>query len=411
MTDLEGRVLAGLKKGGSAHPLELLMSLFEADRDAFYQLATEKPAHSLGAHVRKLADLAHMVRRAVRESYSITENGTGAAMTTVSGVNIAIPADLVVRARHFMRTIDGKQTDPRPGKDYEGTEISRAEARFRLGDETDWAVERDKLNARRDAKPMVLRVSQEDLNHLLIQPAYVTHELLHCVRKTVLAPEHTFKGLKRGNDAPNRLNGGWAFCAKPRKAYHNDGTPFPAPDNMVFVVYADKEQHVFDWDWVKEDPNEPGYPLDRQLRFEDEVAHERDTVIELPKKIQPGSLDPSKACYSSLGDCIFCYVADDEAFAERINSDLTVFRKLGADDFVGFKVKNVLRIVRQDKSVRLADAPGLAVSVDAVLLATLKLHQDASVQVYILLIRALIGIGASPTVRLPEDARKAISAR
>ena len=75
-----------------------------------------------------------------------------------------------------------------------------------------------------------------------------------CARRTVLAPTWVFKGLKRGEGGLSKVNNGWAFCGKPRKAYRNDGTPFPAPEGMVHMVYADEEGYVFDWDWVRENP-------------------------------------------------------------------------------------------------------------------------------------------------------------
>lgn len=353
---------------------------------------------------RELAELAHKIRRAIQESYSIERSGSEATITTASGLSIAIPPDLIGDVQRFLREIDGKKTEPKAGKDYEGEEISEAEVRFRLGDRASWEVDRAKLMKKRDAKPLVFQVSDEDLSHLVTQPSYVTYELIHCVRKTLLAPLHAFKGLKRGTGAPPRLNKGWAFCAKPRQAYHNDGTGFPAPSNMVFVVYADKDRYVFDWDWVKEDPNEPGYPLDRQLRFDDEVALDQEAVLKLVEEVQPGKLDASKACYSPRGDCIFCYVADGEAFAERINSDLTVFRQLETDEVMGFKVKNVRRILQKEKSIILADAPGLTVRVVSMLLATFKLHKDANIQIYSVVIEALHKNVSEPlTVQLPQD--------
>ena len=69
-----------------------------------------------------------------------------------------------------------------------------------------------------------------------------------------------FKGLKHGEGDFPKVNDGWAFCGKPRTAYRNDGTPIPAPEGMVHMVYADGDGYVFDWDWVSRESGEPGYP-------------------------------------------------------------------------------------------------------------------------------------------------------
>jgi hypothetical protein len=173
------------------------------------------------------------------------------------------------------------------------------------------------------------------------------------------------------------------------------------PEGMVFVVYADENRFVFDWDWVKESPNEPGSPIDCQLRFTNPLPLESEARLDLPKNMSPIQFDPTKACYSSRGDCIFCYISDDVSYATRINSDLTVFKSLVDDAYTGFKVKNVRRILEVDQTIRIGDAPGLLVSVDSVLLATLKRHPEGSVQIYSVLIHALYKrVSEPPKVRV-----------
>jgi hypothetical protein len=292
----------------------------------------------------------------------------------------------------FLCRIDGKTTATTPGKDYEGTMISEAEARFKLGDENTWKENRAKLEAKRIARPFVLRIDDDDLNQLSSEPAYVTYELQHCARKTVLAPTLVFRGLKRGDDSLGKVNEGWAFCGKPRQAYDNDGNPFSAPEGLVYLVYADEEGFVFDWDWVKVNPDEPGCPLDWRLRFDRPHPLEQDAVFELPVDLRPKQFDSSHASYSNRGDCMFCYLADEVSYADRINSDLTVFKRLGTEEITGFKVKNVRRILQKDRSIVLDDAPGLTVFVDSILLASLRQHkddEDARLDVYSVVIRAL----------------------
>ena len=126
--------------------------------------------------------------------------------------------------------------------------------------------------------------------------------------------------------------------------------------------------------------------------------------MEVPKGLQPGKFDGTKACYSSTGDCIFCYMNDSFSHAIRINADLTVFKSHDSDQYTGFKIKNVQRILELDKTIEMTDAPGLSVSVDSVLLATLKRHEgkEGDVQVYRVLIRALHQKHTDPPrVRVP----------
>ena len=97
-------------------------------------------------------------------------------------------------------------------------------------------------------------------------------------------------------------------------------------------------------------------------------------------------------------------MTDDESFAERINPDLTVFKKLGSDRVTGLKIKNVQRILQQDKSVLISDAPGLTVEVVSVLLATLKLHPEVSVRIYTVLIQAFYKrLDEPPRVHVPPQ--------
>lgn len=392
MTPIEHRVAAALNGQDDASPWESLSRLFERDREAFFLLACLTEVGDLSGRTRQLAEYAAFLRRAVRETYQIESSDRGASITVATGESRAIPSELTQEIAVLLRRIDGKETTETPGKDYEGRVISEAEACFKLGDPSTWDKAAEDLRKRREAKPLVLRVPQDELDSLSMQPAYVTYELLHCARSSVLAPTSVFKGLKRGEGGPAGVNKGWAFCGKPRHAYDNQGRPFAVPAQLVHVVYASADGEVFDWDWVREDPGDQGYPIDWRLRFDEPVQLAQEAVLDLPADLAPGTFNATVACYSRRGDCIFCYMSDVVSRADRINSDLTVFYALANDEITGFKVKNVRRIVEQDKSIVLRDAPRLTVSVDAVLLASLKQHrdpQDARVDIYTIVIRAL----------------------
>jgi hypothetical protein len=75
--------------------------------------------------------------------------------------------------------IDGKTVSTVQGKDFIGTQVSEAEARFKLGDRSTSEADRRRLQARRSATPLVLRVDPQDLASLEIQSAYVRFGLLN----------------------------------------------------------------------------------------------------------------------------------------------------------------------------------------------------------------------------------------
>ncbi len=409
MTNLTTRVHTALGSDWDAtrSPWEGLMRLFEVDADAFYLLACEELAEQGDSLVQPLNALAHRVRKAIRASYRLVPPADGEGQVVTATDRMAVPTALFPRVLRLLMELDDKGVSQKRGKDYEGEVISEAEIRFKLGSPDERRQVEQRAQARKQARPQVFRVSQQDLDSLSSQPSYVSHALLTCVRKTILAPTAIYRGLNRGDDAPKRLREGYAICGKPNRACDNEGKLVTAPAGMVFMVYADSDGFAFDWDWVKEDQLAPGRPLKAADRFGPLVPVDSEMVLDLPGMLQIGTFDSTVATYSEVGDCIFCYITDECGYAERINSDLTVFRRLDDGQGVtGFKVKNVQRIIEEDKSIVLADAPDLIVAVDAALLATLKGHQDTQVNVYTVIIRALYQTKSGPPrVRVPRKKR------
>ncbi len=212
--------------------------------------------------------------------------------------------------------------------------------------------------------------------------------------------------LERGEACQDNLRGALAICGKPRRAVDNSGLLVPPPEGMAFVVYADADGYVFDWDWVEEAPGEPGCPIYREIRFGDPIVLGQDVSLELPEQLPDPKFDWTKPCYSPRGDCIFCYITDDVSYACRVNFDLTVFRSIGdRKKITGFKIKNVRRILEEDQDIVLADDADLIVTVQSVLLATLKGHRDVQVSIYEIVIEALKRAPAPPKVRVPKRSK------
>jgi hypothetical protein len=403
MTTIDNRVLASLGSDSDS-PWESLLHLYAADPESFYQLACDGASPDAAEAIQRVAALASLVRSAVVESYELESSGEGATLVTSSGKSQPIPQSLVLDIREFLRSVEGKGNSVQAGKDYEGTKASEAEVRFKLGDRDAWDAERKRIQTQHATQPLVLRISDEEIDHLKLQPPYVTYGLLNCARKAILAPRCIFKGLKRGEGCPPDLDDGWAFCGKLRQAFDNQGHPFDAPQGMVYLVFANKEGFVFDWDWVQEDPHEEGSPIDSQIRFGDPFVLGSDAVLDAPRELQPGHFDATRACYSTKGDCIFCYMSDEVSSAERINTDLTVFYTLKGHEISGFKIKNVRRIIREDKSIVIDDVPDLTVKVDSMLVASSRLQKESNTETYMVVIRALHSKTTEPpTVTVPRE--------
>lgn len=407
MTDLGTRVRRGLGSewDSTRSPWEGLMRLYEADREAFYLLACD--GLSSGDEVtRPLADLARRVRSAVRCTYRVKQQGGSgtAVITPCSGEPLTVPISLVAGVKHFLLEIDGKGSSDRPGKDYEGRSVSEAEVRFKLGESADLEKDRDRIRARREAEPVGFRVREEDLRSLQTLPPYVTHGLMKCAKKTLLAPTAVYRGLNRGSKALRRLQEGWAVCGKPNRAYDNEGRAVSAPAGMLYMVFADKDGYVFDWDWVREDDAAPGHPLNMELRFHNPVEEKRELVLDLPDHLDAGHFDAAKPAPSRTGDCVFCYMTDTPSFGERINEDLSVFYSLSErEKITGFKIKNVQRILKEEQTLHLGAAPGLNVLILPILRKALALHPDVTIKLYEIIIAALVDVKLTLPAPAPDD--------
>jgi hypothetical protein len=347
-----------------------LIDLFRRDRELFFALALVGVPPDAEPWAADLGRLATRLRAAVKRGYSIsTDNGTketqvrsGADLLTVAGAG---EREVVA----FLRELNGTGRGGQGGKDYSGTAISEAEALFGLDDGEDNG---SRLERQVKAKPLVLRLDEPD-RHAVIGglPGYAVYGLRHSATKLVQSAAVMYRHLRR----EGRLQNGYAFCGRLPTAYDNAGKVIGAPEGMVYVVYADPDGYVFDWDWVKENPHYPGYPIDPELRFTaDPEPVVPDAVLVGVEDLVPARFDAQQAWFSPHGDCIFCYFSDDFAYADRINNDLTVFRSVKTQDPTGFKIKNVEKIV--EAGVFQVEAPDLGVRVQAFLFATFQRNPD-----------------------------------
>jgi hypothetical protein len=262
----------------------------------------------------------------------------------------------------------------RPFVDVEGDDAeAAARGVFREIQQRSGALSRG--DARQDVlcfRLLLLRLDEQDRNAVLGgMPSYSVYGLRYSAVKLVQSATVLYRHLRR----EGRLQNGFAFCGRLRQAFDNAGNAISPPPGMAYIVYADPDGYVFDWDWVEEDPDHPGYPVDADRRFtgnpETKVP---EAVLVGVDNLAPAPFDSQKAWPSPLGDCIFCYFSDEFAYADRINDDLTVFRSVATKEPTGFKIKNVQRIL-DDGYLRVA-APDLEVKVQVVLFAAFQRNPD-----------------------------------
>ncbi|MEK6674999.1 MAG: hypothetical protein AABZ47_05015 [Planctomycetota bacterium] len=363
-----------------------LIELYRADREMFFRLATSGVGADADAWVTKLTDGANTLRKAVSGGISVKVLETGLTFNGMSDV-LPLGTSTPDEATSFVHELRGATNSDRGGKDYVGQHVSQEEISFALGDPDTWASDERRVEERMNARPTILRLDETDRKAVEGgMPPYVVYGLKHCATKLVQNATVMYPGLRRDG----RLKDGRAYCGRLRHMYDNEGNRLPAPHDMVYVVYVDPENYVFDWDWVEEVPSHPGHPVDPELRFltSDPIMPVPESALVGVEQLLPKNFKNTEAWHSQRGDCVFCYFSDTPAFAKRINDELTVFYDLhDRQTPTGFKVKNIRRMVADGHDVILKDAPDLTVAVQLLLLYTLGKHPN-DVRVYDMLIRA-----------------------
>jgi len=369
-----------LEMGERPATFSALVELYGQDHDRFYQLASIGVVADAPAWAREIAELAAMLRRFVRFGFQLDEN----SKRLIGSDNSLYLGDTEFQtARQFLKELSGTASEGvRHGRDYVGTETSPAEMRFSVGSSEERESDAAKSSARNDLKPHLLHVDDQDIKAIENgMPGYVVHELIHCARRVVQAPTAIFQGLRRRG----RLASGRAYCGKPKKAFDSDGKALMPPPNMVYCVYVDPEGFVSDWDWVKEDPVRPGYPLDYRVRFVNQIADLTETTLLLPN-ITSIPFRKGKAWHSYRGDCMFFYASDARAYASRVNEDLTEYRTMDSGKLVGCKIKDFETLLTSLSRGDVSSSVPVGAVLAASLVRQMAEHQQREKRVFLTLI-------------------------
>ena len=410
MSNANERIEAFVANTMPNSPWSVALLLYRNDPEAFFIAGCEGVSDGVSTQTKSVVQVISQIRLLL-DGFTSDSSNTGTSFRLNNGTTVFVPQEYVKDVEALLHELAGASIGGSGGKDYLGNSASEAEIRFKLGNEEVWPSDFETDKARCEKRPTVLQISNEEIVHLASQPAYITYQLMNCARRVVLRPVNVFRGLKRDNPKSAKVNDGWAFCGHPRFTFDNQGNKLPPPSGKVFVVYANEDGFVFDWDWVESCPHDEESPVDSQLRFENPIEANIEASLLLPESLSPGVFDSQVACYSSLGDCIFCYLSDAPSYAQRVNADLTIFKSFANGNVTGFKVKNLERILQFDKSIVISDSPDIVVSVASALLATLKHYPDTAVRIYSVLIEALHkNTPKAPNVTLPRPLRQLATA-
>jgi hypothetical protein len=354
MAEMASRQLASLHELDLDGTIESLLRIYSKDPDLFFFLGTEHVDPSAGPPLPELSALAHQLREVVAHGYQISFTATEAVLQG-AGQTIPFRKESADEVRSFLAAVNGVVHSTVGGKDYRGRVASAAEITFLLGNRESWSADELRLQRMMAESPSVLHLADEERR--AVQggtPAYCVHALVKCATRVVQAPSAVFRGLRR--EGP--LKEGHAYCGKPKRLYGNDAQPLnQSLDGFVFVVYADAQGYVFDWDWVQADPSDPSVPSGASERFTSRVEVPTAVLVGVDD-LQVGEFQ-AKGWYSRRGDCIFYYISDSPSYASRVNDELTVFLSFAVpDQMTGCKVKNVSSIWKDVReSDRLREEP------------------------------------------------------
>lgn len=79
-------------------------------------------------------------------------------------------------------------------------------------------------------------------------------------------PIRIYKGLRRENQ-----NESYCYIGSPKR-YSSEGTiTFPNRPGSLFTAFVDRSMTLSDWRWEMEDPDNVGWLVDEQVRFETKI--------------------------------------------------------------------------------------------------------------------------------------------
>lgn len=304
--------------------------MFQQDEDALFQLAIHGVGDDAPIAARGLEWLARTLSVLVRDGFSIESAAQQSYARGNRGGVLALDD-----GQSDIAFLQGLYT----GSDYG----SKLESKKRSKECVDFFLE-DQPWDQTVRQGLMLRVAPDDTAALLSGlPRYQYEALLDCAREVVRCPAAVYRGLRHEGAMKSE---GLAFCGIPTRRRMNDGSIQEPPKGFTFVVFANSNDWVFDWDWIPASKENPAIPRDADERF---VGPSDGTHAELllgnVRATTLAPFQPQRPWFSRQGDCVFWYHSDTETYAGRYDEYLTPFFALGQPDTcVGFKLKMVSRL-------------------------------------------------------------------
>jgi hypothetical protein len=311
-----------------------LRALFERDRDQFFRLVTVEEDHAPSNSIRMLIRLARITAVLMRDGFELVTRSNQYVAEGARGGFLPI-ADQVKDAR-FLEQLWSKSYLGAGVRGVQGVKGTQAEDRF-FYEPFDWIEDIRRMR--------LFRIDPIDATAVCGGlPKYHRLQLIDCAREVVACPKIIGEGLR--SDGP--LRKGQAYYGVSRRRWLNNGQSVNAPEDMLFVVYADAEGSVFDWDWKEAklcQPEKPPTPTTPRLRVAEPKTDVAELLVGNVLGQQPQPFRPGHAWYSVSGDCVFCYFKETEAYEDRVDEFITKYVAFGSEDeCVGFKLKYVSRL-------------------------------------------------------------------
>lgn len=81
------------------------------------------------------------------------------------------------------------------------------------------------------------------------------------VQQVLESPTGIFAGMRK------LQKGGLCYCGKPRQCWTPEGNKCPPKPGMLFVVYVNPLDYIYEWRWVFADEENPNFPDGFKTRY------------------------------------------------------------------------------------------------------------------------------------------------
>ena len=116
-----------------------------------------------------------------------------------------------------------------------------------------------------------LTLSYDRIRSMALRGRGAILEASRLVEYVLHHPTAIFEGIRRDADDP-RYGAGWrCYCGTPPCAFSESGEEINPPPAMVYLVFVNDEEVVYNWRWDRADSDNARLPHDHENRFRDRL--------------------------------------------------------------------------------------------------------------------------------------------